>query len=89
MKNELRQRLRKVLAVGEDAERLALTLELHGCLAGVRGPVAGPAEVLALALPRFLAGTTDDPDTLAPLYLQPSTPERRLAGDLPDEAPVK
>jgi len=69
----------KALAVGEDAERLAITMPLAGLLAGVRTPDAGPDAILALALPRFAAGTTDDPDTLAPRYLQPSTPERRLA----------
>jgi tRNA threonylcarbamoyladenosine biosynthesis protein TsaB len=69
----------RVLAVGEDAERLAVTLPLTGLLAGVRTPVAGPAAVLAVALPRFRAGTTDDPAALAPSYLQPSTPEARLA----------
>lgn len=68
----------KVVAVGEDAERLAVTLPLTGLLAGVRTPDAGPEAVLSLALPRFAAGTTDDPDALAPRYLQPSTPERRL-----------
>src|SRR5690606_18811012 len=70
--------LGKVLACGEDAERLAVTLPLTGLLAGVRTPAVGPAELIALAVPRFAAGTTDDPDALAPLYLQPSTPERRL-----------
>lgn len=69
----------KVLAVGEDAERLAVTLPLTGLLAGVRTPAVTPVELLALARPRFVAGTTDDPDALAPLYLQPSTPEKRLA----------
>jgi len=69
----------KALAVGEDAERLAITMPLSGLLAGVRTPDAGPDAILALALPRFSAGTVDDPDTLAPRYLQPSTPERRLA----------
>lgn len=69
----------KVLAVGEDAERLALTLPLTGCLAGVRTPAVTPVEILSLAHPRFVAGTTDDADALAPLYLQPSTPEKRLA----------
>jgi tRNA threonylcarbamoyladenosine biosynthesis protein TsaB len=70
--------IERVLAVGEDAERLAVTLPLQGCLAGVRTPDAGPEAVLSVALPRFAAGTFDDPDTLAPRYLQPSTPERRL-----------
>ncbi len=69
----------KAIAVGEDAERLAITMPLHGLLAGVRTPDAGPAAVLALALPRFRAGTTDDAIALAPSYLQPSTPEARLA----------
>lgn len=69
----------KVLAVGEDAERLAVSLPLSGLLAGVRTPAVSPVEVLALARPRFAAGTTDDPDALAPLYLQPSTPEKLLA----------
>jgi tRNA threonylcarbamoyladenosine biosynthesis protein TsaB len=69
----------KVLAVGEDAERLAVTLPLSGLLAGVRTPVAGPEAVLAVAIPRFHAGTTDDAASLAPAYLQPSTPEARLA----------
>jgi tRNA threonylcarbamoyladenosine biosynthesis protein TsaB len=68
----------KALAVGEDAERLAVTMPLTGILAGVRTPVAGPEEVLRIALPRLEAGETDDADALAPLYLQPSTPERRL-----------
>lgn len=68
----------RVLACGEDAEKLAVTLPLTGLLAGVRTPAVGPRELLALAAPRFAAGTTDDPDALAPLYLQPSTPERRL-----------
>jgi tRNA threonylcarbamoyladenosine biosynthesis protein TsaB len=68
----------KVLAVGEDAERLAVTLPLTGLLAGVRTPDAGPEAVLSLALPRFEAGTVDDAEALAPRYLQPSTPERRL-----------
>jgi len=71
--------LAKVLACGEDAERLAVTLPLEGLLCGVRTPAVGPADLLALATPRFYAGTTDDADALAPLYLQPSTPERRLA----------
>lgn len=69
----------KVLAVGEDAERLAITLPLAGLLAGVRTPAVTPVEVLAWARPRFENGTTDDPDALAPLYLQPSTPEKVLA----------
>ncbi len=69
----------KVLAVGEDAERLALTLPLSGLLAGVRTPPVTPAEVLAWARPRFENGTTDDADAIAPLYLQPSTPEKLLA----------
>ena len=75
--------LGKVLACGEDAERLAVTLPLAGLLLGVRTPIAGPEEVLRIAMPRFRAGTTDDADGLAPLYLQPSTPERRLTGELP------
>jgi tRNA A37 threonylcarbamoyladenosine modification protein TsaB len=70
--------IERVLAVGEDAERLAVTLPLQGCLAGVRTPDAGPEAVLSLALPRFAAGTVDDADALAPRYLQPSTPELRL-----------
>ena len=69
----------KVIAVGEDAERLAVSMPLTGLLAGVRTPFAGPEEVARLALPRLAGGATDDPDALAPLYLQPSTPERRLA----------
>ncbi len=69
----------KVLAVGEDAERLAVTLPLTGLLAGVRTPAVTPLEILALARSRFVAGTTDDADALAPLYLQPSTPEKLLA----------
>jgi tRNA threonylcarbamoyladenosine biosynthesis protein TsaB len=73
----------KAMAVGEDAERLAVTLPLNGLLAGVRTPDAGPEEVLRLALPRFIAGTTDDAEALAPAYLQPSTPERRLLGEEP------
>jgi tRNA threonylcarbamoyladenosine biosynthesis protein TsaB len=73
----------KAMAVGEDAERLAVTLGLGDVLAGVRTPDAGPEDVLRLALPRFRAGTTDDPDALAPAYHQPSTPERRLAGEEP------
>jgi tRNA threonylcarbamoyladenosine biosynthesis protein TsaB len=73
----------KAMAVGEDAERLAVTLPLSGLIAGVRTPDAGPEEVLRLALPRFAAGTTDDADALAPAYLQPSTPERRLLGEEP------
>ena len=68
----------KALAVGEEAERLAVTLPLSGLLVGVRTPEAGPAAILTLALPRFLSGTTDDVSALAPRYLQPSTPERRL-----------
>jgi tRNA threonylcarbamoyladenosine biosynthesis protein TsaB len=68
----------RAIAVGEDAERLAITLPLTGLLAGVRTEAAGPAAILALALPRLRAGTTDDVDALAPRYLQPSTPERRL-----------
>lgn len=68
----------RVIAVGEDAERLAVTMPLSGLLAGCRTPDASPAAVLALALPRFLAGTVDDPVALAPSYLQPSTPEARL-----------
>lgn len=75
--------LAKVMACGEEAERLAVTLPLTGLLSGVRTPIAGPEEILRLALPRFRAGTTDDADALAPLYLQPSTPERRLAGEVP------
>jgi hypothetical protein len=71
-----------VIAVGEDAERLAITLPLAGLLAGVRTPTAGPEAVLAVALPRFRAGTTDDAAALAPSYLQPSTPEARLAAKL-------
>ena len=69
----------KVLAVGEDAERLAITLPLAGLLAGVRTTPVTPAEILAWAQPRFENGTTDDPDAIAPLYLQPSTPEKLLA----------
>lgn len=75
--------IERVIAVGEDAERLAVTLPLQGCLAGVRTPEAGPEAVLSVALPRFAAGTVDDPDALAPRYLQPSTPERRLAEGRP------
>jgi tRNA threonylcarbamoyladenosine biosynthesis protein TsaB len=75
--------LARVLAVGEDAERLAVTLPLTGLLGGVRTPTAGPEAVLRVALPRLAAGTTDDPDALAPYYLQPSSPERRLAGEGP------
>jgi tRNA threonylcarbamoyladenosine biosynthesis protein TsaB len=71
--------LGKVLAVGEDAERLAVTLHLSGLLAGVRTPAVCAADLVALALPRFAAGTTDDVDALAPIYLQPSTPEKVLA----------
>jgi tRNA threonylcarbamoyladenosine biosynthesis protein TsaB len=70
--------IERVIAVGEDAERLAVTLPLQGCLGGVRTPDAGPEAVLSVALPRFATGTVDDPLTLAPRYLQPSTPERRL-----------
>jgi hypothetical protein len=70
--------LAKVLAVGEDAERLAITLPLAGLLGGVRTPPVTPIEILAWARPRFEARTTDDPDALAPLYLQPSTPEKVL-----------
>lgn len=73
--------LGKVVAVGEDAERLATTLPLSGLLAGCRTDPVDPASVLRLALPRFLAGTTDDADALAPAYLQPSTPEARLRGE--------
>ncbi len=75
--------LARALAVGEDAERLAVSLPLRGLVTGVRTPAAGPAEIFRLALPRFLSGATDDPDALAPAYLQPSTPERRLSGDAP------
>lgn len=75
--------LAKVMACGEDAERLAVTLPLQGLISGVRTPTAGPEEVLRLAIPRFLSKSTDDPDALAPSYLQPSTPERRLAGEMP------
>jgi tRNA threonylcarbamoyladenosine biosynthesis protein TsaB len=73
----------KAMAVGEDAERLAVTLGLGPVLAGVRTPDAGPEEVLRLAVRRFASGTTDDAEALAPAYLQPSTPERRLAGEEP------
>jgi tRNA threonylcarbamoyladenosine biosynthesis protein TsaB len=69
----------RALAVGEDAERLAVTMPLSGLLAGVRTPVADPAAVLSIALPRFRAATTDDAAALAPSYLQPSTAEARLA----------
>jgi tRNA threonylcarbamoyladenosine biosynthesis protein TsaB len=69
----------KALAVGEDAERLAVTMGLGPALLGVRTPFAGAAEVLAVALPRIARGEADAADALAPLYLQPSTPERRLA----------
>lgn len=73
--------LDKVVAVGEDAERLALTLPLTGVLAGVRTDPPTAEAVLRIAWPRFLAGTTDDPDALAPAYLQPSTPEQRLRAE--------
>jgi tRNA threonylcarbamoyladenosine biosynthesis protein TsaB len=73
----------KVIAVGEDAERLAITLPLTGLLAGCRTDAVGPEVVLRLALPRFLAGTVDDADSLAPLYMMPSTPEMRLTGERP------
>lgn len=75
--------IEKVIAVGEDAERLAVSLPLTGLLAGVRTPVVSATEILALAAERFARGTVDDADTLAPLYLQPSTPERRLAAKVP------
>jgi tRNA threonylcarbamoyladenosine biosynthesis protein TsaB len=71
--------LRKVIASGEDAERLAVSLGLGPILLGVRTPFVAAADVLAVALPRLLAGDADVGDALRPLYLQPSTPERRLA----------
>jgi tRNA threonylcarbamoyladenosine biosynthesis protein TsaB len=69
----------KALAVGEDAERLAVAMGLGPLLLGVRTPFAGAAEVLAVAGERLARGESDAGDALAPLYLQPSTPERRLA----------
>lgn len=73
----------KVVAVGEDAERLAATLPLAGLLAGVRTDPPGAEAVLRVAWRRFVAGTHDDPDALAPHYLQPSTAEARLGGSAP------
>lgn len=72
--------LGKVVAVGEDAERLAASLPLAGLLAGVRTDPPGADAVARLAWRRLLAGTFDDPDALAPHYLQPSTAEARLGG---------
>jgi len=71
----------RAIAVGEDAERLAVSLPLSGCLAGCRTDPVTPEAVLRLALPRFRSGTVDDADALAPLYMQPSTPEARLLGE--------
>ncbi len=70
----------KAVLVGEDAERLAVTLALAGVVAGVRTDPPGPEAVLRLAWRRFAAGTVDDADALAPHYLQPSTAEARLGG---------
>lgn len=70
----------KAVLVGEDAERLAVTLPLTGVVAGVRTDPPSPEAVLRLAWRRFAAGTVDDADALAPLYLQPSTAEARLHG---------
>jgi tRNA threonylcarbamoyladenosine biosynthesis protein TsaB len=69
----------KALAVGEDAERLAVTMGLAPRLLGVRTPFAGAVEALRAAAPRLARGESDPADALAPLYLQPSTPERRLS----------
>jgi tRNA threonylcarbamoyladenosine biosynthesis protein TsaB len=82
-----RQGLARVLASGEDAERLAVALALHPLLLGVRTPFVEPADVLALGLPRLERGEPDDADALRPLYLQPSTPERRLFGTATEGRP--
>ncbi|MFO0933439.1 MAG: tRNA (adenosine(37)-N6)-threonylcarbamoyltransferase complex dimerization subunit type 1 TsaB [Planctomycetota bacterium] len=71
----------KAVLVGEDAERLAVTLPLTGVVAGVRTDPPGPEALVRLAWRRFAAGTVDDADTLAPMYLQPSTAEARLRGE--------
>lgn len=73
--------LPKAVLVGEDAERLAVTLPLTGLVAGVRTDPPSAEAVIRLAWRRFAAGTVDDPDTLAPMYLQPSTAEARLRGE--------
>ena len=73
--------LTKAVVVGEDAERLAVTLPLTGLVAGARTDPPGPEALVRLAWRRFAAGTVDDPDTLAPMYLQPSTAEARLRGE--------
>jgi tRNA threonylcarbamoyladenosine biosynthesis protein TsaB len=59
---------------GEDSARLAAAAGLRG----VPLPVAADAAaVLAEALPRFAARDFVAPHALAPVYLQPSTPELR------------
>jgi tRNA threonylcarbamoyladenosine biosynthesis protein TsaB len=54
--------------------------------AGLAGRVvvagrAGAAEILALGEARLAAEDAHSPHALAPVYLQPSAPERRLAGE--------
>lgn len=73
--------LSKAVVVGEDAERLAVTLPLTGLVAGVRTDPLDAEVLVRLAWRRFAAGTVDDPDLLAPMYLQPSTAEARLRGE--------
>lgn len=69
----------RVVALGEDAERLGVALGLASRFAGVRTEAVAVASVLALASPRFRSGATDDADLLAPHYLQPSSPEAKAA----------
>jgi tRNA threonylcarbamoyladenosine biosynthesis protein TsaB len=71
----------KVVLVGEDAERLAVTLPLPGVVGGVRTDPPSAEAIVRLAWRRFASGTVDDPDALAPMYLQPSTAEARLRGE--------
>ncbi len=75
---ELRHWPADALLVGEEAPRLAAEHSLPQRPLTVR---ADAAAVLALALPRLMAGERTDPATLVPLYLQASAPERLRAGE--------
>jgi tRNA threonylcarbamoyladenosine biosynthesis protein TsaB len=75
---ELRHWPADALLVGEEAPRLAAEHALPQRPLTLR---ADAAAVLALALPRLVAGERTDPATLVPLYLQASAPERLRAGE--------
>lgn len=79
----LHERHPDAVLVGEDAVRLAALHRLpHPAVPGA----ADAARVLAVAAERLHAGATTPPDSLVPLYLQASAPERLAAGEAPPAA---